>query len=859
MNRSVFYKLLISFFVVGWALWNVFPIETTPFDTFLTEKVSAKEKDFDSLLKKAEAQVAEGKAGSVFIALTEIGKKDKIDFAQFFPQYDLSDVKNLEKRNEILLRHLLQASQGKIKLGLDLQGGVAFTLKVDENALSDKDSFYRRQQLNKAIDIMERRVNGLGVAEPLIRARGNDEIEVQLPGISTQENPDALQNLQKPAKLSFHKVHRLQYPSSTKAGEEPAGYIPMTLERVDPKTGEVRDSQLYIKRIPEMGGSIIKEAYVSQNQFGGYEILISMTDKGAKRFEEVTRKIVEEGNEPPFNSLPENHPAKKGALAIVLDGKLYSAPRVNDAIPGGRAVIQGDFSQRDALELANVLNNPLEFELKLEEMNEVGPTLADDARTASINAAILGASLVIAFMVAYYLGLGVISVVMVIANIAIVLGVLASLQFTLTLPGVAALVLTVGMAVDANILIYERIREELRLGKKIQAAVLAGFDKAFSTILDANLTTLLTAFILIWLGTGPIKGFGVTLSIGIGATMFCALVLTRALLELIVNKGWLKNPFPFTVFKEKNIDFLKYRRPAFIISWLVVLAGIVGLIVNRNHIYSIDFVGGDEISLKFTEKPSIQDIYHLANEKKLGEVVPSYQTALGSKESAEILKIQTELGQGHKVFDALKASFPKADFVLLGENTIGGSVSDSIKSNALLSLGMAILGILVYVAFRFEMGFGMGAVVSTVHDVLLSVGIYVLIGGQFSAPMVAAVLMIVGYSINDTIVVFDRIREELQTDPTSSLKKIINLSINKTLSRTLLTSLTTFMAALALYIFGAGVINDFALVFMLGIITGTFSSIFIASPVFYWWHKGDRLHVEQKEFVPKYDWESGSK
>lgn len=858
MSGKYISKALIILLVVGWSIMNITPVKDTPYDQYISGQASNKQEEFQGLLKRAEEQVAAGKSPSVFVALSQMGQMEKIDFSQYFPGINLADIKNLEKRNNTLLRHLLHESQGKLKLGLDLEGGVAFTLKVADASLDKESSYVKEQQLNKAIDIMERRVNGLGVAEPIIRARGDNSLEIQLPGLSTTENPDVLANLQKPAKLTFHRVHRTLNPETTPADKTPAGYTVMTMEHSNPTTGAIYEIPLFVKKVPDLGGGSVKDAGVYQTEFGGFSIALNMTDSGAKRFAEVTESIDKENKSAPYVNLPENDPRKYGQLAIVLDGQLYSAPRIIQSIPGGRASITGNFTQREAFELSNVLNNPLEFELKLEEMYEVGPTLADDARTASINAALLGAGLVIAFMCVYYLSAGLVAVAAVAINILIVLGVMASLGATITLPGVAALVLTIGMAVDSNILIFERIREELQLGKRLKDALAAGFDKAFATILDANLTTLLTAGILIWLGTGPIKGFGVTLSIGIGATMFCALVVSKLLLEILVDYKILRKILSVSYFKPANYKFLEKRRMAFVVSGLLLVAGVIGTYVNRDHIYGIDFLGGDEISIAYTEKLGLQDIDAVATSKNLGEIVPVYQKLLGGSADEEILKIQTHEGRGKEVFDALKATHPNAGLKLVGESSIGAAVSGSIKWNAIIALTVAMAGILLYIALRFEFGYGIGAVVSTIHDVVLSIGIFILLGGQFTAPMVAAILMIVGYSINDTIVVFDRIREELELDPTASLKKIIDHAINKTLSRTLLTSLTTLMAALALYIFGAGVINDFALVFIIGIIVGTYSSIFIASPVFYWWHKGDRRHVETRELRPKYSWEAGS-
>ena len=317
-----------------------------------------------------------------------------------------------------------------------------------------------------------------------------------------------------------------------------------------------------------------------------------------------------------------------------------------------------------------------------------------------------------------------------------------------------------------------------------------------------------------------------------------------------------------TIFPYKKLDFFQFRKPAFLASWLLVAAGIVSIAVHHENIMGIDFTGGDEMTVAYEERIKIGDIQEALSNAALGEVNPVYQNLIG--EDQEVLKLQTRFDQSRTVLETLRSAFPDASFVEVGVTQIGASVSNSIQLNALLSVLAALVGILLYVALRFEIGYGVGAVVATVHDVLMTVGIFVLFGqfglfvsGQFTAPMLAAILMIVGYSINDTIVVFDRIREELDLNPGTNLRAIINLAISRVFSRSLLTSITTLLAAASLYIFGAGIINDFSFVFIIGILTGTFSSIFIASPVFYWWHKGDRRHVEESELTPKrYEWES---
>ena len=471
-------------------------------------------------------------------------------------------------------------------------------------------------------------------------------------------------------------------------------------------------------------------------------------------------------------------------------------------------------------------------------------------------------------MVAVYLGMGFIALISVFVNILILVGVLASFGATMTLPGIAALVLTIGMAVDSNILVFERMREETLAGKSLWTSLQMGYEKAFSTIVDANITTLISALILWKFGTGPVKGFGITLAVGIFTTLFCALVLSRAMLELAVKYNVIRKALTRTfISNDTNIKFLNYAKKSFIVSWVIVIMGIVAIVYRGDKTLSIDFTGGDVITMSFNadKKIPIGEITALSestSDTGIGEIQASYQTDLASKSETLVLQVESE--KGERVFEMLSKKFPQAQLKLLSQQSVGASVSGEITRDAAIAVALSLLAILMYIALRFEFSYGIGAIVATTHDVLLTIGLYVIFGllgigsGQFSAPMVAAILMVMGYSINDKIVVFDRIREELIMKPTMSLRDVINLSINRTLTRTLLTSMSTIFATLALFIFGTGIVVDFSLVFLLGILTGTFSSIFIASPVFFWWNKGNRARVEKEQEAnaakPK-DWE----
>ncbi len=854
MITRLVWKLVVTALILLWSIASFLPLNDIDYEEYLLSEVSASQAEFEGIVQEARDLIENDEnVSSMFIALRQLGEENAYDYVNYFPHINLSDIANQDKRNEILLNYLLQQSRGRLKQGLDLAGGVSFTLEMDAAAAEQQVSDSAQEQLSKAINIMADRIDGLGVAEPVIRAVGENRIEVQLPDVSTVENPEIIDSLKKPAKLEFKLVHRDRNPQFESPTElPPPGFYKLILEREE-RTGEIVEIPHYIKRIPEATGEIIDRAVPTINETGGFEVQLVFTSEGSDIFADITGQIAAENDRIAAMTGQQSI----GQLAIILDGLLYSAPTVREEIRGGNAVITGNFTQREAIDLSNVLNNPLAVELEVAQMAETGPTLAEEARKNSINAAMIGGSLVVGFMILYYWLGGAVAVISVVTNLVILIGILASFGATMTLPGVAALVLTIGMAVDANILIFERIREELRLGKSTVNALRGGYEKALSTIVDANVTTMITAIILIWLGTGPVKGFGVTLSIGIGASMFCALVVSRLILEFLVEVCKVDRIIGFSLFGKTNIDFLKFRKPAFLSSWVIVLIGVGWLITHNDNIFGIDFVGGDELTVGYQEEIAAEEFQAVADAGGFGEVNAVYQTVIGTDSS--VIKIQTELDKGGDYFEALSAAHPEAMLDLQGETQIGASVSGEIQQKAFLSVAVALLGILLYVALRFEVGYGIGAVVATIHDVLMTLGIFVLFGGQFTAPMIAAVLMILGYSINDTIVVFDRIREELGLNPDATLSDVIRMAINRVLSRSILTSITTLLSAITLWVFGSGIIVDFAFVFMVGILTGTFSSIFIASPVFYWWHKGDRKHVEEREWTPKYDWQASSK
>jgi len=842
MSGKYTWKLILTAVVLIWAVLNLTPVTSTPFEEYLRQEATTSPA-FEAVMLKAQQRHDASEAPSFYVALKRVAEADGVDLAQFFPQIPLEpSLKNLRKKNAILMGELLKRSQARLRKGLDLSGGVSFLLEVDRPAGADVNQ--RQADLDKAIEIIGDRINGMGVTEPIIRPVSDNRIEVQVAGVNTRDDPEVVNELKKPARLEFRLVDMRNRPDPSRPEDVPPGYelLVLNVER----GAQTYEEELFVKRVPEMTGDAVERAYVYRNDYNQAEVGLKFTNKGGNRFAEVTRKLVEE------------HGPGVGRLAIVLDGRLYSAPTVNGAITGGSAQITGSFSDREAFELSNVLNNPLDVPLRVVSMSEVGPTLAEDSITSGRNAFLIGTAMTAVFMMIFYTIGGVLAVLSMLANVVIIVGVMASFGSTLSMPGIAGIVLTLGMSVDSNILIFERIREELNSGKNLRAALEAGHEKAFSAIFDANITTLITSSIMIWLGTGAVKGFGVTLTIGIFSTMFAALVITRLLMELVVFTGAVKRIKFMSLPLPGNLDFLKHARTAFICSWAIVLVGVIVVIAKGDRIYGVDFLGGDEVSFALKEEVEIGQINRVLTEAGVTNATPSYVYAIGAAKTT--LKIQTGFDQGAKVVEAITRAFPNAGFEPEGVTQIGAAVSSQLKWNAFAAIGLSLVGILVYVAFRFEIGYGIGAVVATIHDLFMTIGMFVILGRQFDAAMVAAILLIVGYSINDTIVVFDRIREELQLNPNMKLRDVINHSLNLTLLRTVNTGGTTLLTSMALFIVATGAVNDIALTLIIGIITGTFSSLFIASPIFFWWHKGDRKHVEEShDIAPKYEWSAGSR
>ena len=810
MNRNNFWRFTLVVLVVLWSLYELYPPQGRDLLIFFREKATSRDAAFMTIFQKAQA-LQKAMPEKPYDNLAEaIGTND---ITRYFPAFG---AKEQVHPTTFILNRLQREAAGRIRLGLDLQGGTSFLVEMKTNQLEHASD--ASTALSHAVEVLRKRVDKFGVAEPLIQPEGNNRILVQLPGLSAADQETAKVAIQKAAFLEF----RLVSPTSDqdiKDGIIQPGYeILKRKERM--RNGRERTEEVEVKKRAEMDGSGIKSAMVVRGNLGEPEIHFTLDAKGADRFAEITRENVHQ------------------RLAIILDKELYSAPVIQTPIETGSGQITGQFDNKEAFELANVLENPLRAPLEIVQSREVNPTLGKDSIRSGISAAIYGTLAVSAFMLIYYLIAGMVANVALIANIIILLGVMCSVGTTLTLPGIAGIVLTVGMAVDANVLIYERIREETAKGKSLRGAIAAGYARAFGTIFDSHVTTLISSIILMYMGTGSIKGFGVALTIGVAASLFTALVVTRMIFDFVLDRGWLKSLPMFHIIRATKLDFMKLAVPAFAASWLLIAIGVGYGLHRGKSAFGVDFLGGDTTIFSFEQKADEATVRSTLGKAGIKDPLIQYQKDLGS--GREALRVDSATGTGDKV-KATLAEIPAASFKLLSQDHIGASVGQEIQKSALIAGLLSLFGILVYVAVRYEFSFAVGAVLAVIHDVLMTIGWYCLSGREFNATTVAAILTIIGFSTNDTIVIFDRIREDLKLGVRGTFREVMNQALNQTLSRTLITSGTVFLATLSLYIFGGGAINDFAFTFLVGIITGTYSSIYIASALVLWWHKGQRL------------------
>jgi SecD/SecF fusion protein len=715
--------------------------------------------------------------------------------------------------------------QKKIALGLDIQGGTSFLIR-----LKGGDKEVTKGMLDQAVEVIRKRIDTFGVSEPIISPVANDRILVQIPGLDTAKIQEARDQLSRVAKLEFRLVYpdngeRLRQIDEGKQVIPPdyrietyklsAEGAPMTNEFGEAVAGakeKPREQRLLVKKKADLSGDRVSSAGASYER-DGWVVHLRFDSEGAKKFGDITAAHI-------------HH-----RFAIVLDGVIQSAPVIQDAIYGGDAQITGRFTEEEARGLASVLQNPLQTPVSIEEERSVSPTLGLDSIRASILAGLVGLAITLVCVAVYYKIPGLIANLALIINLILLVGALTMFHFVLTLPGIAGIILTIGLSVDANVLIYERLREEMALGKSLKVALNTAYEKAFSSIFDANVTTLITAAILFWQATGPVKGFAISLTLGILASLFTALIVGRNCLGWFVDTGRLKRISMLHLISAQNINFLGKGFIACMCSLALLLAGAFAFYQRGERNFGVDFRGGDLITLSAPGKIDIGQVRGALKPIGLADASIQESTQVGRS----YITIRTPLNTSDKVEKQVMQTLPSSGFRIEGSERVGALVGGELAKNSLIALGLGILGILIFVTFRFELAFAVGAIVALLHDVLMTVGMFSLLGRELTLTMIGAVLTIAGYSINDTIVVYDRIREGLASGRRGSIEEIMNSSINQTLSRTILTSTVTLIPILCLFFFGGAVLRDFSLAIIIGVIVGTYSSIFIASPIVLWW------------------------
>jgi SecD/SecF fusion protein len=704
----------------------------------------------------------------------------------------------------------------KISLGLDIKGGTSFLIKLQQT-----DKPITSAMLDQAVEVIRKRVDYFGGGEPIISPVGADRILVQIPGLDTAKIQEAREQLSRVAKLEF----RLVYPDNgerLQAIDKGTEVIPpeyrietynLRSEGSD-EDGKSKQHQerLLIKKKADLGGEHVSESHAFYGN-EGWTVQLKFDSEGARTFGRITEQN------------------KGHRFAIVLDNVIQSAPVIRDAIYGGDAVITGRFTEEEARQLASVLENPLQTPVSIEEERSVSPTLGADSIRASVLAGLMGLAITLVLVLLYYKFAGLIACFSLIVNLILLIGALTMFRFVVTLPGIAGIILTIGLSVDASVLIYERLREELALGKSLKVAVQAAYEKAFSSIFDANVTTLITAVMLFWKASGPVKGFAISLTLGILSSLFTALIVGRNLFEWFVDTGRVKKVSMLHLISSQNINFLGKGFIACMCSLALIIAGATSFYLRGEKNFGVDFRGGDLITLS---SPKPIDVGQVRDALKRIDLADA---AIQESKQGEkyYITVRTALHTSDAVEKQIVTAMPNAQFKVEGSDRVGALVGGELARSSLIALGLGIFGILIFVTFRFELSFAIGAIVALLHDVLITVGMFSLLHRELTLTMVGAVLTIAGYSINDTIVVYDRIREGLASGRKGSIEQIMNESINQTLSRTILTSTVTLIPILCLFLFGGAVLRDFSLAIIIGVVVGTYSSIFIASPIVLWW------------------------
>lgn len=713
-----------------------------------------------------------------------------------------------------------------LKLGIDLKGGSEFIVKLEPGKNEDgSDRKVSPSDVQQAIAILERRLNPKGEKDLALQPEGEDRIVIQMPGISDEEIKRVRDTIQTVAHLEFRRVHpesasKLEQIKARGGIKEP-GWMEMKYQNAEEGSSEL------VRDMPDLEGDIVADAYRVFDA-NGNKVVLKLNASGAKRFDE----------------LASIHYQRR--MAIIVDGEIHSAPQLNSKQYGGTAEISGGakgFTETEADTLATLLNNPLRNPMIILSESSVssayGKSSIEQGKWVGIAALIITS----VFLLVMYRTAGIVAIIGLVINLSVLFGAMSLFGFTLTMPGIAGLILTIGMAVDANVLIYERLREEMEAGKSFTSAIEAAYEKAFSAIADSNVTTLISATILVMISGGLVKGFAVTLMIGLLSSMIGALIVTRVIFIWVIDKNLLTKVTTTRIVPDTVFDILSYS-PKFIIASLVITAVSFGMLaVKGKNSLGIDFRGGGRVDVVLKEGKNITDpelnaliaTLKQPDGKDIGTAYPQRKNDPAS--GALNLSIRCEEKSGPVIQSAIMAKWGADTVSGTSVATVGSVIGSESQRTSLIAMGIALVAIFGYLMARFEFAFAVGAVVALFHDVLIIPGLCVLLGQELSIIHVGALLAIAGYSINDTIIVFDRIRETIQRGGGGSLRDMMNEAICKTLSRTLLTSSTTLAPMLLLLFLGNPAMLEFAVPITLGVFIGTYSSIFIASPLVMWYAK----------------------
>ncbi len=754
----------------------------------------------------------------------------------------LKSADDLQSAEQVLhdgFTNLLVSSSG-------VEGGAAY---LDISLGQKEAGEIEESAVSQNVEIIRNRIDQFGVTEPVIVRQGARDIVVQLPGITNTSR--AIDLIGKTAQLEFKLLDtssRIDLPAlisqAVRSGRLKPGYTYEQLNHVlqgeippgdeiypwkqfNEVTGETSRVPVLVEKSTLMTGADVRTAHMAIDpRYNTPYVALSLTEQGARLFERITAESVGE------------------QLAIILDNVIESAPVIRERISGGQAQITGSFTSAEASDLAIVLRaGALPAPVNIVQNVTVGPSLGEDSIHRGIYSAILGGILVLVFMVAYYRLSGVIADMALLLNLLLLMAALSLFRATLTLPGIAGIILSIGMAVDSNVLIFERIREESALDKSIRASIEGGYNHAFWTIIDSHITTLITAFALFLFGTGPIKGFAVTLSLGVILNLFTVLFGTHAVYDSLTMQRRIRKIRFLHFISNPNIDFVRMRKFAFVLSSVLVLLGIFAFVqISRGKAnLGVEFSGGAVVQLKAKENFSMADVRAALARSGLQDYelqeVPSQKTLI-----VRIKRFQTStVKTADELVATLDRSLPKNGFQVESEAAIGASVSKDLRKSAILAIAISLLGIVIYLAWRFNFHFSVAAGIATFHDVLAVLGAAYILNMEITLLIVTALLTLAGYSLTDTIVVFDRIRENMRKKPKADLGTTINTSINEVLSRTIITSSTVFMVLIALLLLGGSVIHDFALALTMGVVVGTYSSVFVASPIIYIWSGASKM------------------